>query len=176
MAHPFLEHVERDAVHRRVDAEAVAQTLRASLRGIRYPGLDHDRLDDLPDPHPAERPDRHRRLLAGGLGLADAVRHVQRVQIVRRHRNAPVDHLGAARGILALLQAADRDGAACEVHPGRGDLEQFRGSGPREVQRFAKRAIARGLAPGDSQEGGALLGVEIEPVSGGIIEAHFTHT
>jgi hypothetical protein len=31
------------------------------------------------------------------------------------------------------------------------------------------------LAPGRGEEGRALLGVEIEPVSGGVMEAHFAH-
>lgn len=58
MPHPLLEHVERNAVDRGVDPEAVAQALGRALRRVRYPSLDHDALDDLPDADAAERPDR----------------------------------------------------------------------------------------------------------------------
>ena len=175
MAHPLLEHVQWNAVHRGVDAEPVAQTLWASVRRVRYPGLGHNRLDDLPDPDPAERPDQCTGLLAGRLGLPDAVRGVQRVQEVRRHRHAPVDDLGAAGGILALLKAANGDRASREIHPGRGDLEQLGGSAPGEVERLAERAIPCGLAPRHGQESRALLGIKIEPVPGGVMEAHLAH-
>ncbi|WP_237280014.1 hypothetical protein [Sulfitobacter sp. M39] len=45
--------------------------LRLGESGI--PGLDHDPLDDLTDPDPAERPDRRVGWLPRFLGLADAV-------------------------------------------------------------------------------------------------------
>ena len=173
--HPLLKHVQRDAVHRGVDSEAVAQALRAAVRGIRHPRLDHDPFDDLPDPHATERPDRRGRQFAGFLGFPDAVGGVERVQVVRRRRNAPVDDLRSARGILAFLQAADGDRTARQVHPGRGDLQQLRRAAAGEEKRLAERAVAGGLPSGHGQEGGALFGVEVEPVSGGVVEAHFAH-
>lgn len=175
MSHPLLEHVERDAVYRRVDSEPVAQAFRGPMRRVRYPGLDHNGLDDLPDPHAAERPDWHGSPLARLLGFPDAMRGVQGVQIVRGHWNAPVDDPRGARGVLALLEAADCDRAAGEVYPGWGDLEQLGWPTAGEVQRLAERAIARRLAPGDRQEGGALFSVEVEPVSGIVGEAHLAH-
>ena len=57
MAHPLLQHVQRNVVHRRIDPEPMAQTFRAGVRRVGYPGLGHDALHDLPNPHPTERPD-----------------------------------------------------------------------------------------------------------------------
>ena len=103
----------------------MAQALWAAVWRIRYPGLNHDPLDNLPDAHTAERPDRCRRLLARFLSFPDAMGGVKGVQVVRRHRDAPVDDLRAARSILSFLQAANGDRPAGQVHPGRGDLQQL---------------------------------------------------
>ena len=44
------------------------------------------------------------------------------------------------------------------------------------MQRLAERAVAGGLAPRHIQESGALFSVQVEPVPGGVGEAHFTHS
>ena len=175
MPEPLLEHVKRNSVHGGVDPEAVPQALGAALWRVRDAGLDHDPLDDLPDPHAADRPDRRAGLLAGLLRLSEAVGGVERVEIVRRDGDGPEVNLLAPRGVLALLQAADGDGAAGQVHACQGDLEKLRGAAPGEVQRLAERAVAGGLSSRRGQEGRALLGVQVEPVAGGVMEAHFTH-
>lgn len=175
MPHPLLEHVERDAVHRRVDPEPVPQTFRGAVRRVRYSGLDHDRFDDLPDPHPAQWPDGCRRLLAGLLGLPDTVGGVEGVQVVWWHWNVPVHESLGTRGILALLEAADCDRPAREVDPSWRDLYQLGRPTTGKVQSFTERAIASRLSARYGQEVGALFGVQIEPVSGGVVEGHFTH-
>ena len=43
------------------------------------------------------------------------------------------------------------------------------------MPRLAKRVVMSGLISVDDKKGGALLGVKIEPVSGGVVEARFTH-
>jgi len=43
------------------------------------------------------------------------------------------------------------------------------------VERLAQGPVSGGLAPGSGEEGRALFGVQIEPVSGGVMEAHFGH-
>lgn len=176
MPHPFLEHVQRNAVHGGVDPEAVTQAFRAAVRRIRYPGVDHDPLDDLPDPHAAKRPDRCIGLLARLLGLPDTMRGVECVQVVGRDRNAPIDGFRVARGIPALLQAAYGDRAAGQIDPGRGDFQKFGGPTAGIVQRLAEGAISRRLASGDGQKSRALFGVEIKPIPGGVGEAHFAHS
>lgn len=175
MPQPFLEHVQRDAVDGRVDSEPVPQSLRAALRRVGDAGLDHDARDDLPDPHPAQRPDRRLGLFSGSLGLADAMRGVERVQVIRRDRDRPVDQFGAAGSVPALLQGSDRNRAAGEIHAGGRDLDQLGGPAAGEVQRLAQRAVARRLAPGRGQEGGAFLGIQVEPVAGRVVEAHVAH-
>lgn len=79
MAHPLLQHVERNTVHARIDPKAMAQALRTAVRRIRYPGLYHDALHDLPDPRPSKRPNRCAGLPFRLLRLSDAVGRVQRV-------------------------------------------------------------------------------------------------
>lgn len=81
MPHPLLQHVQWNTVDRSVDPKAMAQALWAPVWRIRYPGLDHDPLDDLPDPYATERPDRRAGLLAGFLGFPDAVGGVEGIQI-----------------------------------------------------------------------------------------------
>lgn len=56
-----------------------------------------------------------------------------------------------------------------------GDLEELGCPAAGPVQRFAERPVPGPLAAGDGKEGGPLLGVQVEPVSGGIVEAHFAH-
>lgn len=43
------------------------------------------------------------------------------------------------------------------------------------MQHLAERAVAGGLATGCAEEGGALFGVKVEAVSGGVVQAHFGH-
>ncbi len=105
--------------------EAVAQAFRAAVRRVRNVCLDHEVLDDVPDPYPAQGPDREAGLLPGFLSLADTVCRVQRVEKLGRHRHIPeYDFLTACR-ILALLQRPDGDDAAREVYAGRCDFEKF---------------------------------------------------
>ena len=80
-----------------------------------------------------------------------------------------------ARCIPALLKAAYGDRPTRQVHAGRGDLDQLGGPAAGEVQRLAQRAVAGRLAPGRGQEGGAFLGVQIEPASSRVMEAHLAH-
>ena len=125
VAHPLLQHVQRNAVHRGVYPEPMAQALRAAVWRVRYPGLNHNAFYNLPDADAAEWPDRCRRLLARFLSFPDAMGGVKGVQVVRRHRDGPIDDLRAARRILALLETADGYRPTRQVHAGRGDLEQF---------------------------------------------------
>lgn len=176
MPHPFLHHVQGNAVDRCVDPEAVAQTFGAAVRRVRDPGFNHDALDDLPDPHAADRPDRGHGPLAGGLRLADAVGGVQGIEKLGWDRHGPEYDFLLPCGVAPLLEGPDRNGAAGEVDPGRCDLQQLGGPAPGPVQRLAQGAVTRGLASGNRKEGGPLLGVQIEAVSGGVMEAHFGHS
>ena len=160
-----VHHVKRYAVHRGVNPEPVAQPLRAAVRRVRDPGLDHDALDDLPDPHPAQVPDRRSRLFAGLLRLPDAMGGGQSIEKLRRDRDGPEHDLGAAGGVLAFLETADGDGATGKVDPRRGDLQELGRAAPGPVQGFAEGPVAGGLTPGRRKEGPALLSVEIEPPS-----------
>ena len=175
MAHPFREHVERDAVHGGVDAEAVAQALGTAVRGVGYTRLDHHALDDLPDPDARERPDRCLGLARRLLGFADAVRGVQGIEIVGRDGNGPVDDPGLSLRVPALLEAADRDRAAGEIDAGRGNLDQFRRAATGMMQRLAQGPVAGRATLGDVEEGRTFLGVQVQPVSGIVMEAHFAH-
>lgn len=175
VTHPFLQHVQRHPAHHGVDPEAVPQPLGAAVRGIGDTGLDHDRGDNLPDPNPAKRPDRGLGLPAGGLSLADAMGGVERVEVIRRHRDGSEDDFRGTCGVLAFLQAAQGDGAAGQVDPSRSDLQQFRRPAAGEVQGLAEGAVAGRLAAGQGEEGGAFLGIEVEPVSGPVGKAHLAH-
>ena len=109
VAHPLLQHVQRNAVHRGVYPEPMAQALRAAVGRVRYPGFGHNAFYNLPDADTAERPDRFRRLVARLLSFPDAMGGIEGVQVVRRHWDGSIDDLRAARCIPALLEAADGD-------------------------------------------------------------------
>lgn len=87
MTEPALEHVEGDALDGGMDAEPVTQTFRRAMRGIWDPGFDHDAFDDLPDPDPAEVPDRDPGLLARLLGLSDPMGGGESIEELGRDRN-----------------------------------------------------------------------------------------
>lgn len=87
MSKPALEHMEGDALDGGVDAEPVTQTFRRAMRGIWDPGFDHDAFDDLPDPDPAEVPDRDPGLLARLLGLSDPMGGGQSIEELGRDRD-----------------------------------------------------------------------------------------
>lgn len=125
VAHPLLQHVQRNAVHRGIYPEPMAQALRAAVGRVRYPGFSHNAFYNLPDADTAERPDRFRRLVARFLSFPDAMGGVEGVQIIRWHRDGPIDDFRVARGFLALFEAADGDRPTGQVHAGRGDLQQF---------------------------------------------------
>ena len=74
-----------------------------------------------------------------------------------------------------ILQGSDRDGAAGEVDARRGDLQELGRAAPGPVQGLADGPVPGGLAPGRGEEGRALLSVQIKPVSGGVMQAHFGH-
>jgi len=175
MTHPLRKHVQRDAFHGGINAEPVAQTLGAAVWRVRDIRLDHHALDDLPDADTGERPDRCLGLLGRSLGLADAMGGVQGIEIVWRDGNGPVDDPGPPLGVLALLEAADRDGAAGEIDTGWGNLDQLRGAASGMVQRLAERPVASRPTTGDIKEGGAFLGVQVQPISVTVIKAHFAH-
>jgi len=175
VAEPFGQHVQRDAPHGGVDPEPVAQALGAAVRRVRDARLDHHALDDLPDPHARERPDRSGSLAGRPLGLAQIVCGVQGIEILGRHGDRPVDDLLLAGSILALLEAADRDGTARQIDAGRRDLDQFGRAASGMVQGFAQGAITGGTLARLIEEGRALLGVQIQPVSGIVMEAHSAH-
>ena len=174
--HPFLDHVERHPVHRGVNPEPVTQALRATVRRIRYPGLDHDPLDDLPDSDPAQVPNRGDSPLPGLLGLPDRMSDVESIEELGRYRDGPEHDLLLTRSVLAFLEAADRDGSTEEVDPGRGDLQGLRGAAPGPVQDLTQGPVPGGLAAGRGEEGRALFRVEIEASAGGVVEAHFGHS
>ena len=89
--------------------------------------------------------------------------------------DGPEHDLLLTRGVLAFFQGPDRNGPAGEVDPGRRDLQELGRAAPGPVQGLAEGPVPGGLAPGRGEEGGTLFGVEIEPVSGGVMEAHSTH-
>lgn len=60
MAKPALQHVQRDALNSRMDAEPVAEAFRRPVGGIGNACGDHDPFDDLPDAHAAQGPDGRR--------------------------------------------------------------------------------------------------------------------
>ena len=175
MAHPLGQHVQRHALHGGIDAEPVAQALGAAMGRVGDIRLDHHALDNLPDPNARERPERHLEALGHPLSFSDAMSRVENVEIFGGHRHSSIDDLLLAGSILALLEAAQRDGAAGEINAGRGDLDQLRGTAAGMVQRLAKRAVAGRPAPGDGKESRALLGVQVQPVSSIVMEAHFAH-
>jgi len=123
VAEPFGQHVQRDAPHGGVDPEPVAQALGAAMGCIGDIRLDHHAFHDLPDANARERPDRHLSALWRPLRFSDAVRGVQGVEILGRHGHSAVDDLLLARGILALLEAAQCDRAAREINAGGCDLD-----------------------------------------------------
>ena len=147
VSHPLRQHVYGNAVHGGVDPEPVAQTFRTAVRRVGNACLDHHGLDDLPDTHAGQIPNRPAGESGRFLRLPDAMRGVEGVEIIRRHRNGPVDDLRLARPVLALFQAAQRHRAAGQVHAGRGDLDQLGRPAPGIVQRFAQGAVAGGFAP-----------------------------
>jgi len=175
VAHPLGQHVQRYAVHGSIDTEPVAQTLGAAMRRIGDTRLDHHALDDLPDPHTREWPDRHLGALGCPLRFSDAVRGVHGVEILGRHGNSPINNLLLARGILPLLETAERDRAPRKIDTGRCDFDQLGRTAAGMVQRLAKCTVAGRPALGDGEESRALFGVQVEPVSGIVMEAHFAH-
>jgi len=175
VAEPFGQHVQRDAPHGGVDPEPMAQTLGAAVRRIRDTRLDHHALDDLPDPHARQGPDRHLGALGRPLRFSDAVRGVEGVEILGGHRDGAVDDLLLAGSIPALLEAAQRDGTAGEIDAGGRDLDQLGWTAAGMVQRLAECAVPGGPALSDGEESRALLGVQVEAVSAAVVEAHFAH-
>lgn len=105
VTHPFLNHVERNSVHRRVDPEPVPEALWAAVRRIREARLYHDAFHDLPDPDSGEVPDGGGRLPAGLLRLTDPVGGGQSIEELGRDWDGPEHDLRAAGGVPALLAA-----------------------------------------------------------------------
>ena len=175
MTEPALEHMERDALYCGMHAEPMTQALRAAVRRIRNSGLDHHALDDLPDADAAEVPDRGGGLLSGLLGLPDPVGGGQSIEEFSRDRHGPEDDLLLAGGVFTLLQGPDRDGPAGEVNSGRRDLQELGRPAPGPMERLTQGPVPRGLTPGRGEERAAFLSVQIKPVSGGVMEAHFAH-
>ena len=100
---------------------------------------------------------------------------IHRVEVVRRHWDRAVDDPRCPGCVQAFLQAADRDRAGGEVDTGRRDLEEFGCPAAGPVQRLAEGPVPGTLAAGRREEGRPLLGVQLEPVSGGIVQTHFAH-
>ena len=107
--HPFLQHMELDAVGSGIDPVAMPQALRGSMRRIGDSSLDHHTFDNLPDADTGKVPDRHILALCRSLRLTEAMGGIEGVQIVRRDWNSPVDGFLAAGGVLALLEGAKRN-------------------------------------------------------------------
>ena len=74
-----------------------------------------------------------------------------------------------------LLKGPNRDGAAGEVDPGRGDLKKLGRPATGPMQGLAQGPDLGGLTSGGGEEGCTFFGVQIEPVSGGVVESHFGH-
>ena len=146
------------------------------MRRIWNPCLCHDPFDNLPDADAAQIPDRCCRPSARFLCLPDPVGSSERIKKLGRHWNGSKHNLGAARRILAFLKRPDRNGSTGKVDPRRGDLQKLGWPTPGPVQGLAQSPVSGGLAPGSSKEGRTFLGVEIKPVSGGVMEAHFGHS
>jgi len=145
------------------------------MGGIGNIRLDHHALDDLPNPNTREGPDRHLGALGRPLSFSNAVRGVHGVEILGRHGNSPINNLLLAESIPALLETAERDRAPRKIDTGRCDFDQLGRTAAGMVQRLAKCTVAGGPALGDGKESRALFGVQVEPVSGIVMEAHFAH-
>jgi len=167
--------VQRDAIHCGIDPEPVAQSLGTAMGCIGDIRLDHHVFHDLPDPNARERPDRHLGALWRPLRFSDAVCGVEGVEILGGHRDGAVDDLLLARGILALLETAERDRAPRKIDTGRCDFDQLGGTAACVVQRLAKRAVAGRPTLGDREKCRALFRVQVQSVSGIVVEAHFAH-
>lgn len=175
MAHPLRQHVQRDALHSGINAKPMAQTLRATMRGVGNARLDHHVLDDLPDSDAGERPDRYFSLPRRSLALTDVVCGVEGIEIMGRDGNGPVDDPGASFGVLALFETAERDCSAGKIDTGRRDLDQLGGAAPGMMQRLAESTVAGGPTAGDGQKSRAFLSVQVQPVTVIVMEAHLAH-
>ena len=175
VSHPLRQHVQRNSLHSGIDAKPVAQALGAAMRRVGDTRLDHHALDDLPDSYAGQGPDRSLGTFGRPLSLSDAVRGVQGIEILGRDGNGPVDDPGPPCPVFPLLETAERDRPAREIDAGRRNLDQLRGTASGMVQRLAERPVAGGTLAGDIEEGGALLGVEVQPVAVAVVEAHLAH-
>jgi hypothetical protein len=100
------------------------------------------------------------------------MRGVQGVEEVGRDRNRPVDDFLLSRCVPTFFQGAECDCATRQINPGRCDFPELGWAAPGPVQGLTQGPVPGGLAPGHGKEGRALLGVQIEPVSGRVMEAH----
>lgn len=116
VAHPLLQHVQRDDLHHGIDPEAVPRALRAAVRRVSDFGFDHYALHDLPDPDTRQRPDRYMRQLARFLRFSDAVGGVQSIENLWRLGNSAVKGFLFARAVFALLERSDGHGSAGQVY------------------------------------------------------------
>ena len=97
---------------------------------------------------------------------------VERVEIVRRYGDGSI--LGPPRRILPLIDAADCNRPACEVHSPGDDLQELQRPASCEVPRPAECAAADGLATGGSEESGPSPYIQMEADTVGVLEAPFT--
>jgi alkylhydroperoxidase family enzyme len=104
--------------------------------------------------------------LAAPLRLAHAVHEIELVEQPGRHRHGPVD------AAPALLQGLEDDRLAGEVDPLGGQRQGLGDAAAGGVEQAAERAHRPGGLGGGGQEGGALLGREIEAFALRIVELH----
>ena len=83
-------------------------------------------------------------------------------QILRGHGNGPVD------ASAALLERFEGDELGNQVDPARGKLHHFTDPALCGMQGIAEGTHWPGRGLGGLQEGGALLGCEVEPAALGI--------
>lgn len=91
VAKPSLQHMERDALNSRMDTEPMTEAFRGTVGRIWNARLDHDPLHDLPDAHAAKIPDGQRGFFARALRFPDAMRGIQGVEELCRHRDGSKD-------------------------------------------------------------------------------------
>jgi hypothetical protein len=94
------------------------------------------------------------------------VHEVELIQQPGRHRHGPVD------AAAALLQALEHDRLAGEVDPLGGEGQGLGDAAAGGVEHAAERAHRPGGLGGGGEEGGPLLGGEVEALAVRVVQLH----